>query len=273
MSLPLQKHNLSYQYNGETIPFSVWSTSDVLRAKTIVFLGTVQIGKLPEWIAQSCPADTVVVQGAPHWLAKEDGTDIPVFMHLFSEEAFKAIFKTYNAQRVHIIADSQAVPGVLRLVSNVKYARDVDKITLLQPLGLNAEVFGSTARERTVVFKKRITQNFKYQITSLLFDRRLLHNHRQLLLTVGYDNAKSNAQYSAGLAYDATQDLKAIYAMRKKVVIICGGNDMIFPSKELQGTLRANQLNIPIVVVPGVPHSPLATRLGIKLLNKALEHF
>lgn len=155
---------------------------------------------------------------------------------------------------------------------NPKHGDYIDKLVLLQPLGLNAGIFGTSAQERITVFKKRIAQNFRYQITSLLSDRCLLHNHRQLLQTVGYDNTKSRAQYSAGLAYDATYDLKEIHAMSKQVVIICGANDMIFPPNELQDTLSANHLDIPIIVVPGVPHSPLATRHGMKLLDRAFDN-
>jgi hypothetical protein len=272
-TVELKKHDFFYQYGTESIKYSVWSTNHSSRIKTIVFLGTVQIGKLPLWIAQNCPLDTVVVQGAPHWLARDDGGDIPEFMSRFTEEAFISILKTYRTDKLCIIAESQAVPGVLRLLTIDSYSIRVNKLALLQPLGLNATAFAGTTKERTDIFKRRIARNFRYQLTSLLFDRRLRYNHKQLLRTVGYDNAKSNAQYGSGLLYDATDDLKKIYATHGHIVVVCGEKDMLFPPQELQAMMTNNKLDIPIIIVPRTPHSPPATRQGMRLLNKAFEYF
>jgi hypothetical protein len=238
-----------------------------------VFLGTVQIGKLPLWVAEKCPPGTVVVQGAPHWFAEEDGSDIPDFMFRFTEEVFASILDNYAIKRLRVIADSQAVPGVLRWLAGNERATVLSQLVLLQPLGLNAAAFTGTSEDRVRLFKKRIAKNFRYQVRSLLFDRRLVHNHRQILKTVGYDNPKMNAQYSSGLAHDSTDDLKKIAAANDQIVIVCGKNDMMFPPEEIKSTLQRNGLKIPVVVIPGIPHSPPATRHGMRLLNKAFEYF
>lgn len=181
----LRRHDFSYQYNARTINYSVWSTGQ--NAQTIVFLGTVQVGKLPAWIARRCPSGTVVVQGAPHWLARDDGSDIPEFMYRFTREAFTGILKTFPTNKLDIITDSQATPGVLRLLTtDSSKAAKVSNLVLLQPLGLNATAYAGAADERIAVFKKRITMNFKYQLVSLVSDWRLLYNHGQLLRIVGY---------------------------------------------------------------------------------------
>jgi pimeloyl-ACP methyl ester carboxylesterase len=266
-----QRHDFTYQYNKQAVKYSVWSTGSPARISTVIFLGTVQIGRLPAWIVRRCPADTVVVQGAPHWLAKEDGSDIPVFMHRFTEEAFKSILATYKIKKLRVIAESQAVPAVLGLLTSREYSSRVDRVALLQPLGLNASVFAGTASDRIALFKKRMARNFRHQVRSLLFDRWLLYNHGQILKTVGYNNAKSHAQYGSGLGYDATDDLKKVDAIHIPIGIVCGENDKMFPPQEIQSTLRKVKLEIPLFVVPGIPHSPLASRMGMKLLSSALE--
>jgi hypothetical protein len=261
--------DFTYQYGTQTINYSVWVTGKNSPIHTVVYLGTVQIGRLPAWIARHSPMGTVVVQGAPHWLASDDGSDILEFMQRFTKEAFMAILTLPCEKRLNIIADSQAAPGVLWLSTLSSNAGKVNKLILVQPLGLNSTAFTGMTTERIRLFKKRITRNARYQLSSLLSDRRLLYNHTRLLRTVGYNNAKSNAQYGSGLTHDGVSDLKKLYDARIAVVIICGENDKIFPPQEIQATLRRYQLDIPVVVVPGVPHSPLATRLGMKLLDEA----
>jgi hypothetical protein len=271
-SVILEKHDFTYQYAGQDIPYTTWLTGDKQHVENIVFLGTVQIGRLPGWIAQSCPKNTAIIPGALHWLAEADGSDIPEFMYQYTKHAFLSAIAAVPADRqVDIIVDSQAAPSALSLLARKKYASRVRSIVLAQPLGLNASSMGGTAAERLVVFKKRVLQNLRYQVPSLLSDPRLIYNHRLMLKTVGFDNDKSNAQYGAGLAYDATDDLRGTLVAGVRAVVVCGQNDMMFPAGEIRKTLAARNLAVEVRVVPGVPHSPLATRHGRKLLRHAFE--
>lgn len=269
---PIKKHDFEYQYHAQTIKYSVWSTDLSAEIKMVVFLGTVQIGKLPAWIAKRCPDGTLVVQGAPHWLARDDGSDIPEFMHRFMEEVFTGVLKMYKTKKIHIIAESQAVPCVLELLAEDSYKTKVGELVLLQPLGLNAAAFAGSTEERINQFKRRISKNLQYQLFSLLSDRRLIYNHRQALRTVGYGNPKSDAQYNVGLMHDSVKDLKKLQAARIRTLVISGKNDMLFPPQEIQATLHKNKLEIPVITMHGVPHSPLATRQGMKLFNEALDY-
>jgi len=270
--LIVQKHTFSYTYDGQTISFDVWSSNTTTHVDTVIFLGTVQIGKLPAWIAEVSPEKTVVVQGLPHWLAKADGSDLLTFTEQFTEVAFKSVLDTYHTTQVTLIAESQAAPCVTGLAASEEYAPKVKGLILLQPLGLNASSFTGAPAERIKAFKKRIARNFRYQLSSILLDKRLRHNHLQMYKTVGYDNARFSDQYNTGLLSDAVPDLKRVYKQHKLLAVICGANDMLFPIAEIKDTLKKAGIDAPVVAIPKVPHSPLATRLGNRLLQAAFTY-
>lgn len=270
----LQIYDFSYEYADQAIHYRIWLAGHNVPVKTVLFLGAVQIGKLPAWVAQNCPDGTAVVQGAPHWLASDDGSDIPAFMDCFTKEAFARVLASFPCNdELHIIAESQAAPCVVGvLAANSDYASRVRLVALLQPLGLNSASFGSTIDQRSDTFKRRTAKNLRHQIPALLHDSRLRYNHRQMLRIVGYDNTKSNAQYGTGLACDASADLQRLHAMSMPMVIVSGGNDMLFPPHEIRATLARGQLDIPLVIVPGIPHSPLAAKQGLRLFRTALNY-
>jgi len=139
---------------------------------------------------------------------------------------------------------------------------------LVQLLGLNPQAF---AKDRLVTFKKRIAKNFHHQLPFLAVDHRLIYNHGQILRTVGYDNPKSNAQYAAGLASSGIEHLKKLVRANVHITVVCGGKDELFPPREIQESLRENSLPIPVLIVGNTPHSPLPTKQGMRLFNRALE--
>ncbi len=268
-SLPVHELPSVYRFDGLKVPYSIWLNCEPAHVTTVLFLGTVQIGKIPGWIAASCPPGTAVVQGAPHWHApKEDGSDIPDFMFGFTETAFTAV--THHAKSVtHIIADSQAAPGVMRLLAQHRYG--VNQLTLLQPLGLNAATYSGTYEAQLVVFKARIRHNTKHQLGAALLDRRLRYNHSQMLRHLNFKSAKTWAQYSAGLLYDSTNDLKKVVSQNVHVVIICGANDGLFPPDEIKQSLKAADIAVPITIIPRLPHSPLIAKAGAHILARAFR--
>lgn len=266
------RQDVHYEYNGQTINYSLWLTPDDMPIRTIVFLGTVQIGKLPLWVAQQCPPGTIVVQGAPHWLAK-DGSDITDFMFHFTQNVFEDIIRNYAAGELRVIADSQAVPGVLHWLAKNNHNITIRHLALLQPLGLNADSFKKSHKDPARLLKERVAKNFRYQALSLFSDYRLMYNHRQLFKTVGYGDPTLNTQYNQGLTYDSTEDLKKMSTTNIQIIIICGQRDMMFPPSEIEDTIQKKQLDVPLLVVPYVPHSSLATRYGRRLLKKAFDYF
>ncbi len=261
----------TYSYNGKKIPFTVWLTEDSGALDTVVFLGTVQVGKLAEWVARDCPPRTAIVQGAPQWFAKEDGSDTAEFMYGFTESAFKSLQANYSFKSLHVIAESQAVPGVVLLFNMTEYKHCLKSAVLLQPLGFTANIFAGTDEQRLALFKKRIIKNAYHQLTGLLLDSRLRHNHRQLTKLTSFRDPQVKAQYNSGLKHDSLPELKQLLSHNSHVTIICGSNDKIFPPHEIKASLKLYGLKVPLLTVVGVPHSPPATKQGNKLMAKAFS--
>jgi pimeloyl-ACP methyl ester carboxylesterase len=272
--LAIEKIGYSHSYKKTTIPYTIWSNWDGNKAiGTIIFLGTVQIEKLAKWVIENCPPNSIVVQGAPHWFAKSDGGDIPEYMFDFTKCAFNALLKNFPIAKVHILAESQAVPGVVGLFAQDEYSPYLKKMTLLQPLGLNIHAYLGTAKQRIEIFRRRIAANFLYQVTALMLDKRLRYNHRlaNRMVGIALRNPKARAQYSSGLMHDAIPNLKRLFALHKDIVVICGANDKIFPPAEIITALTNNGIDMEVQTIKGIPHSPLATRHGQKLLAAALN--
>lgn len=264
---------LEYSYDGKTISYSIWHTELHSHVDTVIFLGTVQIGKLPEWVAQYCQPGTVIVQGAPHWHAKDDGSDMPAYMFGFTHSAFRAIIDTFQIETVNVIADSQATPAVLQLFRQEPFTQYLHKLVLLQPLGFNQSSFAGNPAAGIAEFKKRIIKNAYHQVPALLTDKRLRHNHRLLSKKVRFSDEKARAQYGSGLTHDATPDLKQLLLGNSNVRIICGENDEIFPASELKTTLHDRGINVEVGIVKSAPHSPLGTNHGRRLLEAAFGYF
>lgn len=267
----MQKITLDYLYNDKKIVYNIWFSDDSHTIETVIFLGTVQIGRLPEWVAEACPPRTAIVEGAPHWHAKDDGSDILEYMRNYTEQAFKGLIGARGVSRLHVITDSQAAPGAILLFLEDKYRRYMKDLVLLQPLGLTKNIFVGNEKQRAELFKKRILMNGYHQLIPLLFDSKLRYNHSLLRRTVSFKDSKAIAQYSSGLAYDALPSLKKLYEFNPNITVICGEKDKIFPPNEVRASLKSTGVPIDVVVVSGAPHPPLATKLGMRMLNKAFE--
>jgi len=245
-----KKIDFTYKYNGQSIDYSIWSTAVTSEVETVVFLGTVQIGNAASWVAEDCPPNTIVVQGAPHWFAKDDGSDIPDFMFDFTKDAFINILGIFHIRNVHVIAESQAVPGVVRLFALDKYRAFLRDIVLLQPIGLNQQAFSGDEKSRIHTFKRRIAHNAQHQLLSLLSDSRLRYSHRIFMKEVDFRDAKSRAQYDSGLLYNAVPDITKLYETNQRIAIVCGADDKIFPPSEIRDTLEQHRLDIQLHIVP-----------------------
>lgn len=267
----MRKESISYVYNGNRVEADAWFTPGKAKAKTIVLLGTVQVGMLAEWVAEKCPPNTVIIEGAPHWLAQDDGSDMTEFMFQFTKRTFDFIHEQ-ELYITHVITDSQATPAAIKLLLLKKYRAQLQTVVMLQPVGLNASSYGQTHKERLRTLHKRVAANARYQLTALITDPKLRHNHRLLSRAVGRAGDKTWQQYSAGLAYDSSPDIKELALLNRHALIICGEHDRLFPASEITATLAEIKVDIPVRTVAGVPHSPLATKQGNKLLQQALGY-
>lgn len=267
----MRKEIFHFHYRGSEIEYAIWFTSPDKPVERIVFLGTVQVGKIAEWVARESPEATAIIQGAPHWFAKDDGSDVRDFVHDFSENALDNILLTHEASLLRIIGDSQSAAFTLKIATNKKYFNLVDTVVLLQPLGFNIQPYDTSPSKRMKTFRRRFMKNAIYHLVHVPTDARLRHSHRQVYELVSADSKKADAQYAAGLAYDALDDLEQAHKMGLKVSIICGSLDKLFPPKEIRHNLQARGLPIEVIEVPRVPHSSLPTKQGLKLLHAAFE--
>lgn len=272
--MPLKHRTLTkellfeFSHGNQSVQYSIRLSDSSAPIHCVVFLGTVQIGKLPAWIARDCPPGMAVIQGAPHWRAKADASDLYEFMHRFTESALTNILDMKHTEHISVITDSQATPNALEVLSHDKYIDLITSLILVQPLSLNPKAFENNGIE---ILKGRVKSNLRHQLSYIPIDRRLIYNHRQILRIVGYDNAAADAQYALGLATDSIEPLKKLRAAHVPVTIICGEKDELFPPHEIKENLQANNLDIRVLVVKNTPHSPLPTKQGMRLFRRALE--
>ncbi len=266
----MPKDTYIYSYGSHDISYDVWLSQDTSKPHTLLLLGVVQTGRIAEHVAENCPPGVAIVEGAKHWFVANDGHDIATFMVQYTYDAVRNIFKKYHPERVNVIAESQAAPCAIALAQKPPIGVSINNIVLVQPLGLNQDAYGKDIGKIIKTFKSRTIKNARHQIGSLLIDQHLRRNHLQLVRYVHFNNPVAAAQYGAGLSYDASSVLQKI-ALNHQIAIVCGQNDTIFPPDEIRRTLERLDLDIPVIVVPGVPHSPLATKFGQRLLRKAFD--
>ena len=260
----------SFYYEGTKIPCKIHFSDTDATVTTVLFLGTVQIGKIPHWIASKCPPGTAIIQGAPHWRARADGSTIPDFMFQYTIQSFNFLRSIKNLDFLKVIADSQAAPGVISLFAMNAYRTYLNTLVLLQPLGLNNEQYAGD-KPALSVFKNRLALNTKHQLAPFLIEHKLRYNHYLIATKTGLISKKSSAHYGAGLNHNAIAELKTLYTLHNRIEIIVGQYDALFPVHEIQRSLNLAKISIVVTTVPGVPHSPLATKHGRKLLEAALD--
>lgn len=250
--------------------FYVWSHERPAKIRTILFLGTVQIGKIPKHVSELCPSDTIVVQGAPHWKTTPGVGDIPTFMYEYTEQAFRFVrAKFSHAQKLQIIAESQAAPGALWLASH--RPRQTDRLAILQPLGFNSHVFNGSPRDRIKKLVDRVRKNFELQLDTITKDRHLVITY---LAVVGINVAdtlvrRSVYHYKNALEYDALNDYAQV---ADRATLIVGSLDQLFPYREILRSIEKRGIKDPrIITIDGVAHAPLGSVTGSKLLKRAFE--
>ena len=85
MQYILHKHRGHFAYAHKNISYHFWSTLQPgIPPDTVLFLGTSQVGKIAQWVAEAMPTGTVVVEGAPHWHAHPSAHDLHDFMQNYT---------------------------------------------------------------------------------------------------------------------------------------------------------------------------------------------
>lgn len=233
---------------------------------TILLLGSGQVEHIFHRVAQICPPNIAVIQGAPHWLLNEDNAND--FMAAFIKQALDYLLAHTQTQQLHIIAESQAAPPTIFCCAQPEYVPRLSQLTLIQPLGLTHNYYQS--RRRVIkLFQRRVAKNMLHQFGSLLTDKHMRRNYRTVMKRVNFTNITIQRQFVHGLSVNSFSDLQQIHYNRH-IVIISGKQDALFPPRVIKQNLTKHQLPIPVIRVPRVAHSSLATRQGYRLLKIAL---
>lgn len=265
----MNRHDFRFDYDDKAADYTMWVQGDVAAIQTIILLGTVQIGHLPRWVAESCPPGTAVVQGAPHWLAADDGHDIPDRAVRFTADAVDNVLRLSSATKLAVVAESQAVPGIIELACRTM--EHFRAFVFVQPLGFTTEVYAPAGTGNVRLLKQRLRQNGRQQLGAILTDSRVRYSYHVLRTVVEPDSPVAAAHYGVGLAHDAIPGLKHIVDADCEVSIVCGAKDKIFPPSEVLASLKKNDIAVPVTVVSGVAHTSMATHSGRKLLAAALD--
>lgn len=267
----IQSRTERYAYDDKQIEYTYWSTPRSSNTLTLFFLGVAQINELPKWVAEHCPNDMIVIQGAPLWNARKDGSDTVDFMFAYIKNVFEHICRSHDFDSINIIAESQSAPGTAWLFSQPEYNERVKQIVLVQPLGLTRHVFGASVDDAAKVLTQRARRNLQYQLKAFLFEPRHRHSFRVVTKHVDLKKAVPKAQFGSGLLYDASPDFKRLSDVYPCIVIVCGENDKLFPPSELVSSLERYNIPMRVKTVPRISHETFVSKDGLQLLREALS--
>lgn len=273
----LQKHDFSFDYQGQQIAFYAWSNIEPeQRPTTVVFLGTGQVGRLPYWVARSSTPGTIVVQGAPHWKSHPSGHDLYDFMHVFSMASLRAIQEEFAVTHLHVVAESQATPGAVSAASALPEL--VRNVVLVAPLGFSADILGNSPEARFRKLRRRAMRSMLQLPQSPLHDPRNLYAGLMILKGVLAETERgaSRRKYAQGLSYDMREDCRKLLAVQRKTgakcFILLGLRDRLFPAHEVSEVIKtAGLTDLEVRILPDMTHSSLATRGGRQALQTALK--
>lgn len=266
----MKKHTAYFIYQNKRIPFSFWVNSGDTHPDTVIFLGTGQIKRIPYWVAKTALSGTVVVEGLPHWHSNPNAEDIVSFTQEYTKCALLTILKLHNRSRMHLLAQSQAAPGVLWLAAQLP--GNVGNIALILPMGLTVNHLGNTNEERYDELKKR-------SLKSLFHPEQLgaKNIYAGLILAAiiarGHTDGSTKRKYTKGVSHNALDDLATVIKGNvHKVSLFLGEDDVLFPADEIKYSLaEANLTNVGIEVMPKKSHTSLTTKQSTEMVNRAIR--
>lgn len=266
----MKKHTATFTYLGKHIPFSFWTNSKEAHPDTVIFLGTGQIKRTPHWVAEAAPTGVAVVEGLPHWHSNPNAKDIVSFTQEYTKCAFLTILKQSDQSRMHVLAQSQAAPGVVWLANQLP--EKVGNIALVLPMGLNTKHLGTTNEERYNELKKR---SFRSLFHPEQLEPKNVYAGLILakIIARGFKDGSTKRKYTKGVSHDALDELAtALKDGTRRIYLFLGAEDVLFPATEIQHSLaRAGIANVHIEVFPRKSHTSLTTRRSTKMVARAVR--
>lgn len=266
----MKKHEAYFTYLGKQIPFSFWVNLSDTCPDTVIFLGTGQIKRIPYWVAKAAPAGVVVVGGLPHWHSDPTAEDIITFTQEYTKCAFLAILKIYSQQSMHVIAQSQAAPGVLWLANEI--SEKVGNIALVLPMGLNTKYLGDADEERYNELKKR-------SVKSLFHSEQLEPKNIYAglilakIIAQGHKDGSTKRKYTKGVSHNALDELAAALKHGgRNISIFLGEDDVLFPASEIRNSLTTAAITaVHTEVIPKKSHTSLTTKQSTQMIARAIR--
>lgn len=272
-----RKYTGIFTYGARQVRFHFWASEDgnnPAKPDCILFLGAGQVGAIPRWVAKAAGAGVVVVDGLPHWAVEPSVDAVTAFSIGYIAAAFAAVRKTFQANTLHVIAESQAAPASI-IVAH-RETSHIANVVLVRPLGLSVQSFGASEAERMQVFRRRVLR------TMLQFPQSFLHDPRNFGVVTTMLRAASREpniaaltkKYAIGISYDLQEDCKAVARLQaqkgRQLTILLGAKDKLFPPHEVLSMLK-DVAAITTQVVPRTTHASLAVRGGTAILQAALR--
>lgn len=241
---------------------------------SIVFLGSGQHGRITKWVAANTPIGTVVVEGLPHKMADRNAHDLKEFAHRYTSTALLAVLKAFDLDSVHIVAESQAAPGVIWAA--LDDLRRVKNVALIAPLGFTAHILGSSPKERLKELKRRAFLSAMQLPQSPLYDWRNFYLNSLMLPALLFDTRwrASGQKYAVGASHDLREDCRRLAAglhrQDNTLTLILGHRDRIFPPAEITEAVEKAGIKYLSITILKTSHTSLATRDGKTTLRKAI---
>jgi len=274
MKETIQRYRAIFHYKGRKIPFQYWThTSQQTPIDTIIFLGSGQIGNIPKWVAAAAPSGVVVADGLPHWEAEPSAKDIKEFAEEYTQVVFNIILENFKLKHVHVIAISQAAPGVITLAT--KAFSKVKSIGLVTPLGFTRNAFGESEEARIKELKRRVFRTALQPRQSPLYSPRNLYVFFVLMRArlSEIEQGASDRKYAAGLSHSLLEESRHLLEQQRtkkaRLIVFLGENDIIFPVSEVNTALKVSGLSdIEVVVLPEMSHTSFVGRRDKTSLNR-----
>lgn len=276
MSSVLQRYTANFQYGRKEIPFYFWShqSGKDTPVDTVIFLGSGQRGRVARWVAANTPDGTVTVEGLPHKIADRSAHDLRDFAQDYTNAAFSAVLKTLSLTVAHVVAESQAAPGVVWMA--LDNLPQVKNVVLIAPLGFTAHILGTSPKGRLKELKRRAFRSSMQSAQSPLYDWRNLYLNVLMLQVMLFDArwGKSGQKYAIGASHDIREDCRklAVQLHRRNCTftLVLGEQDRIFPSSEIETAIKNADIKYLNTIVLKTSHASLAIRNGKNILRKAV---
>lgn len=267
-----QKYIGTFPYAGQHVEFSFWLLqADDRPPDTIIFLGAGQVGSIPRRIAATAGTGVVVIDGLPHWKAHPSGRDTAQFAAAYVQTAFKVVQKTFGADKLNIIAESQAVPASVLLIHRL--SSSIRNVVLARPLGFTAKAFGSTDHARLKTFQKRLLKTAA----------QLVHHPHNIAIGVIMlramfrepNLAAFHKKYTVGISYDLLQDYHQALQLQKdkghSLTLLLAEKDRLFPPHEILAAVSSLSPAATVKIVPKIGHASLASPSSKVMLRQAIS--